>query len=859
MSKYGYTLFVGSLLGAFACTADRLQIGDDSVEDAGGDRDAGSGTGGAPGAGGTGVTPNGGAVGTGGWTTSPPPGGLCGNGVIEREEACDDGNSVGLDGCSSLCQIEAGYHCPSAGYPCLRYHQCGDGFVAPTELCDDGNNASGDGCSADCQTIEVGWFCPVPGTRCRPRCGDARLVGTETCDDGNVVSGDGCSSTCDVEPGASCSSPGKPCLFPVCGNGRVEPGEICDCGTDPAALPNGCMGPNGLFYGGGKGCSSTCTQEPTCQDASGKTHACTTSCGDGNLDPGEECDDGNRQNADGCSSQCRLEPGSTCSTVVVQDTRTCRSGSGQCLVLPVLYRDFLPENAATGGHPDFFFLGAKYGGSKAPTTICVPDSAGPAHGNDSTKRCWGLMADTLVGGKPQPGATTRCECQFSDWSIANASRIPGNYTQAGNDSPLSDGNGGFRGKSSGSVVTTTGAIGYYDGILAGFTLSSPGGAIWKGTTPAYKNAAGLGQWFTDDATVNKTYTSVIEMNAIGTNVYQYASTAHLAQGGFFPLDTLNPVQATLCNLWPYWNHGDGSAIWSTCAGDQYFLPPRVNASDCPAGTTLSNGCWVAQVPGERHDYYFTEEARHHFLYDGSLGTTLSVYADHDLFIFVNGVLVLDLGGTHQALPGKVTITGSPGDAQVTEGGCLDAAGNIVGTAAGATDCAPAGASAPPAASPDDFRARTVKLGLESGKIYELAIFGANRRPTESTLQITLSGSVAKRSMCMPTCGDGVVSAGEECDNGPANDERAYGGCTTRCTFGPFCGDGIVQSPQEQCDQGENNGTGAFGPDGCTAACTVPHYCGDGILDAELGEQCDLGAQNGVPGQLCDHYCRVGEI
>jgi len=36
------------------------------------------------------------------------------------------------------------------------------------------------------------------------------------------------------------------------------------------------------------------------------------------------------------------------------------------------------------------------------------------------------------------------------------------------------------------------------------------------------------------------------------------------------------------------------------------------------------------------------------------------------------------------------------------------------------------------------------------------------------------------------------------------------------------------------------------PSGCTFGCTKPHYCGDGIVDTNLGEQCDLGNQNGVP-------------
>jgi cysteine-rich repeat protein len=35
-------------------------------------------------------------------------------------------------------------------------------------------------------------------------------------------------------------------------------------------------------------------------------------CGDGNLDPGEECDDGNRNSCDGCSFLCRTEaPGAS--------------------------------------------------------------------------------------------------------------------------------------------------------------------------------------------------------------------------------------------------------------------------------------------------------------------------------------------------------------------------------------------------------------------------------------------------------------------------------------------------------------------------------------------------------------------
>jgi fibro-slime domain-containing protein len=650
-----------------------------------------------------------------------------------------------------------------------------------------------------------------------------------------------------------------------CGNSKTEKGEQCDCGTDPSNLPSGCKAVNGLFYGDGKGCSKTCTKEPNCLDSSGKTQACSATCGDGNIDPSEECDDGNQASGDGCSSTCKKETGFTCTDTTSQDSSTCQSGSGQCLELPITYRDFQPENVASGGHPDFFFLGAKKSGSTGPTTICVPNSGGPAKGNDSTARCWGILASSLLNGKPQPGTTTTCSCQFSDWNIANSSRIPGNYTQAGNDSPLSDGKGGFLGGAAGTAVSVTGNAGVSSGTLTGYTSSSPGGPIWKGTTPAYKDANSLKQWFNDDSTVNKTYTGVLEMTSIGTNVYQFASKSHLAQGGFFPLDTLNTSQVTTCYLWPYWNHGDGTPIWTNCTGDQYLFPPRIISTDMAtcdppitSATDLTKGCWQDKLPSQKHDNYFTDEARYYFVYDGTTGISLSFFGDDDLYIFINGVLVLDLGGVHQQLPGKVDVSDKTnGDASVTEGGCLDSAGNITGVTVGSTACSPTNSTpAPPTAKDgDDFHVHNVKLGLTTGKIYEIAIFGADRHPPESNYQLTLNGFTTKHSACTPHCGDGIATNGEQCDCGDGsqsnlpdgcttkNDDSTYGGCTTNCKYGPFCGDGTVNGPEE-CDLGKRNGDTSLGKEGCSIGCLKPHFCGDGIVDTDLKEECDMKDLNG---------------
>jgi cysteine-rich repeat protein len=63
--------------------------------------------------------------------------GLCGDGVVDLGEACDDGNDVDVDACTNACELAA----------------CGDGIVSALvgEACDDGDEVDQDGCDSDCQ------------------------------------------------------------------------------------------------------------------------------------------------------------------------------------------------------------------------------------------------------------------------------------------------------------------------------------------------------------------------------------------------------------------------------------------------------------------------------------------------------------------------------------------------------------------------------------------------------------------------------------------------------------------------------------------------------------------------------------
>jgi fibro-slime domain-containing protein len=479
----------------------------------------------------------------------------------------------------------------------------------------------------------------------------------------------------------------------------------------------------------------------------------------------EECDDGNLLDNDGCSSTCTVEQGFTCTEQTQSDTRPCTAGAGECLTLPIVLRDFKGQNEV-GGHPDFFYMGAP--GIDGETTYCVPNAAcDPAEdlvcpdlAADITPRCAGLVMPNLNDqGKPAFNATNRlCDCVFTDWDgtgIINA--VPG--------------------------AAGTGPDGH-DQVQA--------------TIPMVQSAETFAQWYTDVAGVNTVQRTVLELNyVVAEQVFRFSSSGGRTvlddihdevtlASGFFPLENAVTDAGKLCNLWTYW------VDWPSCAGNQYDM-------------IADDGTWVASQ-GMLRNFYFTTEARYLMVYQG--GESLRFFGDDDVWVFINGVLAVDLGGTHQQLAGSVTLA-TGGDA---------------------------------------------RFGLEVGNTYEIVVFHADRHPRDSNYELTLSGFQTEISTCEPFCGDGIRTMMEECDAGMQNNDTDYGGCKVDCTYGPFCGDGILNGP-ELCDDGTND-TLTYNGDGCAPGCVPPPRCGDGVINDQR-EQCDDGENNNdaVPGG-CSTECRI---
>lgn len=310
---------------------------------------------------------------------------LIGDSILDDGEQCDDGNTWGGDGCDALGQIEAGWSCVNDGLflpiangaleepsgnpeqPCPPGNQCFNltgtlitGFTIDTGNADYVNNSvtpsdwrcsHSNGCadlSGDRRGSMYQDVVSVPGRTYTVHFDLASNAGGTKNMAMSAANGalppfleqhyatavnirtpapgpeyDRASFTftatstltrlrfIGTDPNASgvfvdnLVAPPSTCSPSTCGNGALDGGETCDDGNGRS----------------GDGCSNRCQTEFAYQcDTPGA--ACKGICGDGIKTRSEGCDDGNTTAGDGCSATCAVEAGFNCAFANVLDFNT---------------------------------------------------------------------------------------------------------------------------------------------------------------------------------------------------------------------------------------------------------------------------------------------------------------------------------------------------------------------------------------------------------------------------------------------------------------------------------------------------------------------------------------------------------
>jgi len=467
-------------------------------------------------------------------------------------------------------------------------------------------------------------------------------------------------------------------------------------------------------------------------------------CGNGVKNPETElCDDGNKVSGDGCTDACRIEPGFTCPSaglpcVAVECGDGVRAGDEDC---------------DDGNLNDTDGCSAKCriedgfkcppGGGTCSRTTCGDKLT------EGTEQCDDGNLDPFDGCDPGCKVEPKCANGTCTSVCGDGLKFPGEACDDGN---TRNGDGcsstcalepGYECTNAQAAPPTTKSLyiayrdfkaaaspgGHPDFLAANFTnpqinvratglvkpnLSAAGKPDFlsrrgSGNLDIIQDATSLSQWFVDTA-FSKKVVSTLLLTRQPSGVYEFDSAA------FFPIDTA-------VNAWPE-RQSDG-------------------VTD--------------------HNFLFTSELRIPFTYKG--GESLQFRGDDDVWVYVNGVLAVDIGGVKEVSFGQ-------------DGIVLDAAA-------------------------------ATRFGLTVGGFYEFAVFQAERNPTASNYKLTLSDFDRVLTSCKSKCGDGVKTPDELCDEGVARNTGGYGRCTADCGRGPFCGDGILQAADgEQCDSSQ----------GCTADC-----------------------------------------
>ncbi len=698
----------------------------------------------------------------------------CGDGALNPEEECDDGNLANGDGCNARCVVEptdlggpgdyaggghggtfdrfaftaaqtsaltAFTHDGMGGCPGdTRMRLIDRTGPEPVEIAFDDNGGAG-ACSRIERRIEAGRYeLVVEGVGALPpyrlnltldpidleTCGNGRLDDGEQCDDGNNFNGDGCGHACTLEA--------------QCGNNVVEPTEACDDGNRAA----------------GDGCSPTCQVE-------------AARCGNGRVEAGETCDDGNLANGDGCDALCARESIAFVDSVETRDgALAANSAARYTFTADTASRLRVEIGDGAGGCPgDTTLKLTRLDGFLGASQVAFDDDGG-------VDGCSLLNLPVVQAGRYEIEVAAFGGVTIDDYTITfrlvarvhNGQRYTGRFEEGGDDRyafevlvptaltlTTSDGAGGcpvdtritlYRANADGSTQQITSADGGAVGPCALLRRDLPAGS-YEAVVAGGNGAAGAYQL--------GVALEAIELCGNGQvdNATEECDDGNRAGGDGCDAECLLEC-----------GNGRVDAPLEACDDGN-----RINGDGC------SNRCEREQLCG-------------------------------------NGVMN----------PGEQCDDGNQAGGDGCDANCALECGN--GRIDGNEAC-------------DDGNRQSAD-GCSATCAIEAQCGDGQVQAGEQC-----DGGEGCDNQCRLTCGNQRIDAGEQCDDG---NQAGGDGCDADCQIEAGCGDGAVQG-QEECDDG-NNRSG----DGCSATCRVERPCGNGRVDA--GEACDDG--NNVNGDGCDTLC-----
>ncbi|AKT39081.1 uncharacterized protein CMC5_032280 [Chondromyces crocatus] len=794
----------------------------------------------------TGCDDNGGVVCDGAGQCIPA---VCGDGVTEGAEVCDDGNLIDGDGCDSNC----------------RPTGCGNGVQTAGEQCDDGNAINGDGCDVNC-TVSA--------------CGNGIRAGAEECDDGNTADGDGCDANCEIWPNYVCTGTPSVCSLGIelyCNDGTDNDGDglvdcadpdcaaACDatflgCGTNrallvvpakdvPAAIPDqgsvsshvellsspyvmraavrfnithtfdadidlSLLSPGGLNFdltsdNGSSGqnyqntlldtaCSTAVTSgsapfagcyrpETSLASLLGQNAAgtwtltaaddaaqdvgtlnswslilCTVplTCGNGVLDPGEECDDGNFDDTDACRSTCQL---AACGDGIVQVGEACDDGntangdccSSTCQAEPSCRGETEPNNTCNeaGGmytpSPSVVVQGAispvgdhDYHSFVVPATASVEIETfsgygpGACVGIDTVIQLRGQNCTTVLSTMDQ-GGIGNCS-KITPATVAAARRLaPGTYFVRVEDYQNNDVIPMYNMRISFTSLCGNGVLESYESCDDGNLIDGDGCQADCTITPSCGNG-------------------LIEAN-------------EACDDG---------------------NHASGDGCDAACAIEAGYACAGAPSLCSPLEVEPNNACDAVDGP------FYPDP---HAIIVGAI----SPIGDQDYFSFVvPATASVDIQTFSGNAPGACASIDTV--LQLRGQDCTTVLSDM--DQGGIGNCSRINAASIPAA-------RRLAPGTYFIRVSD---FGDNSLISAYNVRISFTS----------LCGNGVLEPFEACDDGNLIDGD---GCQSDCSDVALCGNGIV-NPGETCDDG-NTSSG----DGCSATCAVePGFACGGTYPSTCG-------------------------